>query len=65
MLLITCTLHICWAEIKEYCIVLYCSERRKESGVNDLQKCHNSNSGIFETERFLSIMNIPILYEQS
>ena len=24
MLLITCTLHICWAEIKEYCIVLYC-----------------------------------------
>ena len=20
----TCTLHICWAEIKEYCIVLYC-----------------------------------------
>ena len=24
MTLITCTLHICWAEIKEYCIVLYC-----------------------------------------
>ena len=30
MLLITCTLHIqgvCWAEIKEYCIVLYSATR--------------------------------------
>ena len=24
MLLITCTLHICWAEIKEYIVLYYC-----------------------------------------
>ena len=30
MLLITCTLHICWAEIKEYCIVLVARGRERE-----------------------------------
>ena len=35
MLLITCTLHICWAEIKEYCIVLYCIDSRYDTMGND------------------------------